>query len=121
MVPYQRPIPKQMQRSTGRGESVWEGKSAGAGGKGLIGIWVQAEKLMQIALILPCSVLIGWGIGAWIGHLVHQSWIGIVGVVFGGASGMVYVIRLALEADKDPAMQDEESGAEKKGSEERRQ
>jgi hypothetical protein len=32
---------------------------------------------------------------------LHQSWIGLVGIVFGGISGLVYVIRLALATNKE--------------------
>ena len=93
-MPYHRPIPDAKQ----------DGKPAG-----LMGSWIQAEKLMQIALILPCSAFIGWLIGAWLDRHFHQSWIVIVGIVFGGISGLVYVIRLALNVEKDPAMQDDDS------------
>ena len=64
---------------------------------------------MQIALVLPCSVFIGWLAGAWLDHRLHQSWIAIAGLVFGGISGMVYVVRLVFAVNKDPAMQDEDS------------
>ncbi len=93
-MPYHRPIP----------ESKQTGKPAG-----ILGAWIQAEKLMQIALVLPCSVFIGWLAGAWLDHRLHQSWIAIAGLVFGGISGMVYVVRLVFAVNKDPAMQDEDS------------
>jgi ATP synthase protein I len=57
---------------------------------------VQAEKLMQIAILLPSAAFIGWLLGAWADKAWHQSWIGIVGIVFGGISGLVYVIRLVM-------------------------
>ena len=57
---------------------------------------VQAEKLMQIAILLPSSAFIGWLAGAWADSRLHQSWIGIAGIVIGGISGLVYVIRLAM-------------------------
>ena len=61
---------------------------------------VEAEKLLQIALMLPCAALIGWLIGAWADKHFHQSWIAILGVVFGAISGLVYVIRMALSAER---------------------
>ena len=96
-MPYHRPIPDPKR----------DGKPAS-----LMGAWIQAEKLMQIALILPCSAFIGWLIGAWFDRHFHQSWIAIVGIVFGGISGLVYVVRLALNAEKDPAMQDDDSSSD---------
>lgn len=75
---------------------------------------------MQIALVLPCAAFIGWLGGAWLDHRLHQHWISAVGIVFGGASGLVYVIRLALQLNKNPAMQDVDSEETEKGSEEKR-
>jgi hypothetical protein len=57
---------------------------------------VQAEKLMQIAILLPSAAFIGWLAGAWLDGKLHQEWIGIAGIVFGGISGLVYVVRLVL-------------------------
>jgi hypothetical protein len=57
---------------------------------------VQAEKLMQIAILLPSAAFIGWLAGAWADSRLHQHWIGIAGIVVGGISGLVYVIRLAM-------------------------
>jgi F0F1-type ATP synthase assembly protein I len=57
---------------------------------------------MQIALVLPCAVLIGWGGGAWLDMRLHQSWITLVGIALGSIAGMVSAIRLALAAVGDP-------------------
>ena len=51
---------------------------------------------MQIALLLPCAAFIGWLFGAWLDSKLHQSWIGLAGMVFGGISGIVYVVRMVL-------------------------
>jgi F0F1-type ATP synthase assembly protein I len=59
---------------------------------------MEAEKMMQIAILLPSAALIGWLIGAWADSRLHQSWIAVAGFLFGGVSGLVYVIRLALSA-----------------------
>ena len=63
---------------------------------------VQAEKLMQIAFVLPCAALIGWGLGWWIDHHFGTHWATIAGLVFGLVSGMVSVIRMALSAGNGP-------------------
>ena len=85
-MPFNRPNPESKPRS----------KASSA-----IDAWVQAEKLMQIAILLPSSAFIGWLLGAWMDKVLHQSWIGIAGVVFGGSSGLVYVVRLAIKAGSD--------------------
>lgn len=69
------------------------GKAGGA-----LSALVEAEKLMQIALLLPSAAFIGWLFGAWLGEKLHQPWLGTAGIVFGGISGLVYVVRMALAA-----------------------
>ena len=61
---------------------------------------VQAETGIQIALVLPSAVVICWLLGAWADHHFHQSWISIVGVVFGAVSGLVYIIQFVLRAER---------------------
>ncbi len=62
---------------------------------------VQAEKLVQVAILLPSSAFIGWLFGAWADRRFHQDWISLVGVAFGGIAGLVYVVRLAITAMAD--------------------
>ena len=57
---------------------------------------VQAEKMMQIALLLPSAAFVGWLIGAWLDLKLHTTWIAAAGIIFGGISGLVYVIRMVL-------------------------
>ncbi len=59
---------------------------------------VDAERLTQIAFVLPAAVLIGWGIGALLDKWLHQHWIYIVGVVFGAVAGLVEAVRQAMRA-----------------------
>jgi len=84
-MPYNNPIPDPKTR----------GKAAG----GLQSL-VQAEKLMQIAFVLPSAMVIGWLLGAWGDMKLHQSWLTIVGVIFGCVAGLYYVVRLAMDAEK---------------------
>lgn len=84
-MPFNRPLPDSHQR----------GKAAG-----VVDAIVQAEKMIQIAFVLPCATFIGWLAGAWLDRRLHHSWIALVGIVFGGASGLIYVVRLALATDK---------------------
>lgn len=62
---------------------------------------VQAEKLMQIAILLPSAAFIGWLAGAWLDKRFHQEWISLAGVAFGGIAGLVYVVRLVLGTGSD--------------------
>ena len=80
-MPFNRPIPDRKPRSR---------SSSG------IESLVQAEKLMQIALLLPSAAFIGWLIGSWLDQRLHQSWIGLAGIIFGGIAGLVHVVRLVI-------------------------
>ena len=62
---------------------------------------VEAEKLLQLALMLPCAAVIGWFLGAWADKHFHQNWIAIVGVVFGAISGLAYVIQMAIRTERN--------------------
>jgi len=90
-MPYNRPIP--------------EKKDRGMFGLSMDAV-VQAEKMIQIALLLPSAAFIGWLIGAWIDGKLHTKWIGLVGIMFGGVSGMVGAVRMALAAGRKWKMDD---------------
>jgi F0F1-type ATP synthase assembly protein I len=63
---------------------------------------VEAEKMMQIAILLPSAAFVGWLLGLGADHLLHQSWISLVGIIFGGVSGLVYVVRLVVTTGAKP-------------------
>jgi ATP synthase protein I len=94
-MPFNRPIPDRKPQP----------KSGGG-----IQTLIQAEKLMQIAVLLPSAAFIGWLAGAWLDSKFHQSWIGLAGIVFGGISGLVYVIRLVMAAGDGTAKSADGSG-----------
>jgi F0F1-type ATP synthase assembly protein I len=101
-MPFHSPIPEKKQ----------PGQS-----EGLVGAWIQAEKLMQIALVLPCAAFIGWLGGAGLDHLLHQTWIAMVGIVLGIVAGLVGAIRMAMIYSADPKLEDKNGdGADPKGS-----
>jgi hypothetical protein len=103
MVPYHRPIPERKQRGKADGASAGDPAQGGVGG-GLIGAWVQAEKMIQIAMVLPCAGFIGWLPGFWLDRHFHQTWMAMAGVVFGIIAGLVAAIRMAVVYANDPAM-----------------
>ena len=57
----------------------------------------KAEKLTQIAFILPVAVLVGWLLGAGLDKLLHQHWIFVAGLVLGAAAGFVQLFRMIAE------------------------
>jgi ATP synthase protein I len=80
-MPFHNPIPDRKQEKEGSGG---------------IQTLVQAEKLTQIAVLLPSAAFIGWLAGAWLDSKLHQGWIGLAGVMLGGIAGLVYVVRLVI-------------------------
>lgn len=56
---------------------------------------VRAESMVQIALAIPLSTVIGWGLGDWLDHKFHQSWIAMLGLGLGAIAGFVQIVRLA--------------------------
>lgn len=90
-MPYNNPIPERKSNS-----------KSGAGLQSL----VQAEKLLQIAIILPSAMFIGWLAGAFADMKLHQSWLTIVGVILGCVAGLYSVVRLAIDAEKSAGKSD---------------
>ena len=62
---------------------------------------VKAERLTQIAFLLPLAVLIGWGMGALLDKWLHTQWIYIVGVIFGAIAGLTEAVRQALRTSRE--------------------
>jgi F0F1-type ATP synthase assembly protein I len=60
----------------------------------------RVETLIQIALVLPIAVVLGWAIGDWLDHKFHQDWISIIGLLIGVAAGFTQAIRLANQANR---------------------
>jgi hypothetical protein len=103
-MPYHNPIPERKQRGKAEGLPAPGKSEGGFAGGGMMGAWIQAEKMIQIALMLPCAGFIGWLAGYGLDRWLHQTWIGIAGAVFGIIAGLVAAIRMAMVYAADPAM-----------------
>ena len=97
-MPYHRPLPDSNPRSKGP-----SGLSA----------LVEAEKLLQVAFVLPSALVICWAAGWWLAHLTHHKWIEIAGIVFGCITGLVYVIQMAISVEKKASSEDESQSPRK--------
>jgi ATP synthase protein I len=73
------------------------GRSKSSGGLHTL---VKAERLVQIALVLPTALVIGWGGGVLLDKWLHQHWIYVVGLIFGAIAGLVEAVRQALRASE---------------------
>lgn len=77
-----------------------ESNSSGSDRKVVLGGLARAESMVQIALAVPLSTIIGWAFGDWLDHKFHQSWISIVGLIFGAVAGFVQIVRVANQANR---------------------
>lgn len=80
---------------------------------------IEAEKLFQIAFVLPSALVICWAGGWWLARVTHQKWFEIAGIVFGCITGLVYVIQMAMSVEKKTASGDDSSRDTGKGSSDR--
>jgi ATP synthase protein I len=76
-------------------------------------LYVQAEKMLQIAVLLPAAAFVGWLAGAWLGGKLHQSWMGLAGILLGGIGGLVYVIRLVMVSGNHDSQASNDGDADK--------
>ena len=83
-MPFHRPIPDDKPPSKDSG--AFRG-------------YIEAEKLLHLAFVLPGAVAVFGGAGWWADQRLHQHWIAIVGIVFGSVAGMVYVIQQAVASE----------------------
>ena len=62
---------------------------------------VRIETLIQLALLLPAAVVIGWALGLVLDRWLHQHWINILGLIAGAAAGFVQIFRVVLSHSKE--------------------
>jgi F0F1-type ATP synthase assembly protein I len=77
--------------------------STGKSDRGGIDTLVRAEKMTQIAFILPAAVLVGWLAGAGLDKWLHTGWLYIAGILLGVVAGFVQIFRLIAVAGGDPS------------------
>ena len=92
-MPFHRPIPDDRQSKAPESPS---GARPRRGTNSL----VQAEQVMQIAFVLPCAMLVGWGMGWGVDKLSGSHWAVVPGLILGLVAGMVSAIRMAMAAMK---------------------
>jgi ATP synthase protein I len=91
-MPYHRPIPE--PNSSKR--------------SGMFQAWVQAEKFIQIILVLPSAAFIGWIAGVGLDHLFHTSWISMAGIILGIIAGLVAAVRMTIYYASDPKFKNDD-------------
>jgi ATP synthase protein I len=76
--------------------------------RGAVDSIVRAERLMQIAFILPAAVVVGWLGGAGLDKWLHQHWIYLVGIILGCVAGFMQIFRLVQTSEKASEKEDKQ-------------
>ncbi len=76
--------------------------ATGKSDRGGIDTLLRAEKMTQIAFILPAAVLVGWLAGAGLDKWLHTGWLYIAGILLGVVAGFIQIFRLIAVAGADP-------------------
>ena len=61
----------------------------------------KVENLIQLGLLLPACVVIGWAAGLALDHWLNQNWMNVAGLIAGAIVGFVQSIRVALSYMKE--------------------
>jgi F0F1-type ATP synthase assembly protein I len=64
-------------------------------------IWVQVGEYSSLAFMLPAATLIGYGIGYLLDRALGTTFLKVIFLVFGMASGFLQVIRQVQKDTKD--------------------
>jgi len=59
------------------------------------------ENLIQLGLLLPACVVIGWAIGLALDHWLGKTWVNVAGLIAGAIVGFAQTVRVALSHMKD--------------------
>jgi F0F1-type ATP synthase assembly protein I len=64
-------------------------------------VWVQVGEYASLAFMLPAATLIGYGIGYLLDRALGTTFLKVIFLAFGMASGFVQVIRQVQKDTKD--------------------
>jgi hypothetical protein len=62
---------------------------------------VRVESLIQLGLLLPACVVIGWALGLALDRWLDRHWINEAGLIAGAIAGFVQTIRIVLSHSKE--------------------
>ena len=68
---------------------------------GALNSLAKLENLIQLGLLLPACVVIGWAIGLALDRWLGKHWINVVGLIAGAIAGFAQTIRIALSHMKE--------------------
>lgn len=59
------------------------------------------QSIIQLGLLLPACVVIGWAIGLALDHWLNLHWMNIAGLIAGAIAGFIQTVRVAMSHNKD--------------------
>jgi ATP synthase protein I len=59
------------------------------------------QSLIQLGLLLPACVVIGWAVGLALDHWLNLHWMNIAGLIAGAIAGFIQTVRVAMSHNKD--------------------
>jgi ATP synthase protein I len=62
---------------------------------------VRVESLIQLGLLLPACIVIGWAIGLALDRWLNLHWMNVAGLILGAIAGFVQTIRIVLSHSKE--------------------
>jgi ATP synthase protein I len=68
---------------------------------GALQSFARVQTLIQLGLLLPAAVVIGWALGLVLDRWLHQHWINILGLILGAVAGFVQIFRVVLSHSKE--------------------
>ena len=61
--------------------------------------WVEAEKYIQLGIMLPVAVVVGYFLGSFLDDKFGTTWIKLAGLFVGIIAGFVQLARIAMSDD----------------------
>jgi ATP synthase protein I len=62
--------------------------------------WVRAESIVQIGVMMPLALVVGYFLGSFLDEKFHTTWMKMAGLLIGIAAGFVQLIRVASAEGK---------------------
>jgi F0F1-type ATP synthase assembly protein I len=62
--------------------------------------WVRAESIVQIGVMMPLALVVGYFLGSFLDEKFHTTWMKLAGLLIGIAAGFVQLVRVASAEGK---------------------
>jgi len=94
-------MPSKLPENGTKSEGSSKDGAGDRGSDGALQSLVRVESLIQLGLLLPACLVIGWALGLALDHWLNRHWINVVGLIAGAIAGFVQTIRIVLSHSKE--------------------